>query len=60
MSNNFQLCSTHFSRGGEGGFAPLVTGLISSKEFTFDVLEIADKSWFLIFCTHNKQWWIAK
>jgi len=34
MSNNFQLCPTHFSWGGEqfcrGGEAPLVTGLIMS------------------------------
>jgi len=31
-----------------------------SNKFTFDFLEIAENVWFLIFCTHNKQWWIAK
>jgi len=31
-----------------------------SKKFTFDFLKIAEIFWFLIYCTHNKQWWIAK
>jgi len=24
------------------------------------LFKIAENFWFLIFCTHNKQWWIAK
>ena len=34
--------------------------LASSKKFTFDFLKIAEDFWFLIFCTHNKQWWLIK
>jgi len=31
-----------------------------SKKLPFDFLKIAENIWFLIFCIHNKQWWIAK
>jgi len=31
-----------------------------SKKFTFDFFKLAENIWFLIFCTHNKQRWIAK
>jgi len=34
--------------------------MTSSKTFTFDFFKIAEKFWFLIFCTHNKKWCIAK
>jgi len=34
--------------------------MTSSKKFTVDFLKIVENFWFLIFCTHNKQWWIAK
>jgi len=35
-------------------------GLTSSNKFTFDFLKIAENFWFLIFCTNNKQWCIAR
>jgi len=31
-----------------------------SNKFSFDILKIAENFSFRIFCTHNKQWWIAK
>jgi len=34
--------------------------MTSSNKFTFDFFKIAENFRFLIFCTHNKQWWIAK
>jgi len=34
--------------------------MVSSKKFTFGLIKIAGNFWFLIFCTHNKQWWMAK
>jgi len=34
--------------------------MTSIKKFTFDFLKIAEHFWFLIFCTHSKQWWITK
>jgi len=33
--------------------------MTSSKKITFDFLQIAENFWFLIFCTHNMQWWIT-
>jgi len=34
--------------------------MTSIKKFTSDFFKIAENVWFLIFCTHYKQWWIAK
>jgi len=31
-----------------------------SRKSAFDFFKIAEYVWFLIFCTHNKRWWIAK
>jgi len=33
--------------------------MTSSKEFTYGLFEIAE-NFFLIFCTHDKLWWITK
>jgi len=33
--------------------------MTSSKKITFDFFKTAENL-FLILCTHNKQWWIAK
>jgi len=30
------------------------------EKLTFDSLKMAEKIWFLVFCTHNQQWWMAK
>jgi len=34
--------------------------MTSGTKITFDFLKIPESFWFHIFCTHNKQWWIAK
>jgi len=34
--------------------------MTSSTKLTFNFLKIAENFWILIFCTHNKQWWITK
>jgi len=34
--------------------------LTSSTKATFGFLKKAKNLWTLIFCTHNKQWWITK
>jgi len=34
--------------------------MTSSKEFTFNFLNISENFWFLVFCTHNWKSWIAK
>ena len=37
-----------------------INSMTSSKKFTFDFFKIAENFWFLIFCTHDMQWWITK
>jgi len=34
--------------------------MTSSKKFAFDLFKIAETFWFLIVCTHSKQWWIRE
>jgi len=34
--------------------------MASSKKYTFDFYKLVEYFWFLIFCSHNRRWWIAK
>jgi len=50
INTNGKMCSN-----------PLVqrNSMIFSKKRTFDFSKIVENFWFLIFSTHNKQWWIS-